>query len=428
MTSTLEQKNPPTARRRARRPLPLRRKLAFAAIAFGISLAAAALLGEAAVRLLLSWKTRGDLGEAARAAIRDPNQDLKFIDLIHPVANPNLVYRLRPGTRGRFLGQPVEVNSLGMRGPEPLAPEAGGRVVRVVGLGDSHTFGWGVANDETYLAQLRRALGAVAAPGVKIETLNFGVPGYNSVMEVESFIQQGLALKPDAVTIQYCLNDCLLPNFLTTRDYLTNFRKSYLYGLLRGRAGGGSQLIASQYDIIDMAGQPLEMDPAQAPPQYRQLVGWQRLAEAYKRLKAECDRIGAPLFVLSPTEMPWESFKWGQAHPTRDPHYDKIRALCAELKIPFIETFGDVYDFVQAHGFRAYDMMVFEDGHPNPMKHAIFAQRLLGALAPGLAKSGAIDPAKILAQLAAMRVENEKRAAEHKKYPVKVIKPEDLLD
>lgn len=431
MTTDLEQTISPAPRRRARRPLPLRRKLQFAAIVFAISLAVAALLGEVAVRLLLSWKTRGDLSEAAQSAIRDPNATLGFVDLIHPVANTNLVYRLRPGTRGRFKDQPVEVNSLGLRGPELLEPKGGGRVVRVLGLGDSHTFGWGVAQDEAYLAQLGRALTATAAPGVRIETLNFGVPGYNSVMEVESFIQQGLGLEPDVVTIQYCANDSVLPNFLTKRDYLTNFRKSFLLGALRGRTGG-SELIASQYALSYPPGQPQEMDPAQAPPQYRHLVGWPALVEAYKRLKAACDQAGAPLFLLLPTEQSWEAFKWGQGHPTRDPHYDKIHALCDELGIPVIDTFSDVYDFVKAHGFHFDDTILINlnppDDHPNPMKHSIFAQRLLGALAPVLAKQGAIDREKVAAQLEAMRAENEKRAAAHQKFPVKVRKPDELLD
>ncbi len=60
----------------------------------------------------------------------------------------------------------VSTNSRGMRGPE-IKPKHG---FRILAVGDSVTFGWGVAGDETFPAQLSTLLG--------VEVLNGGVPAW----------------------------------------------------------------------------------------------------------------------------------------------------------------------------------------------------------------------------------------------------------
>src|SRR5262249_13465307 len=65
----------------------------------------------------------------------------------------------------------ASINSLGFRGPE-----LGGAPYRVVCLGDSVTFGWGISNDDaTYPAALGKILGSGRA-----DVLNAGMPRWNS--------------------------------------------------------------------------------------------------------------------------------------------------------------------------------------------------------------------------------------------------------
>ena len=59
----------------------------------------------------------------------------------------------------------ASTNRLGMRGPDVSMPSPG---FRVLCIGDSVTFGWGVADDQTYPAHLSRELG--------VEVLNAGMP------------------------------------------------------------------------------------------------------------------------------------------------------------------------------------------------------------------------------------------------------------
>lgn len=94
---------------------------------------------------------------------------------------------------------PVAHNSLGLRGPEP-GPKAAG-TQRVLMLGDSFTYGLGVADDAAVLpALVERAL-----PGV--EVVNGGLPGSLTGQWLDLWEEHGDALAPDAVVLVFFLRD-----------------------------------------------------------------------------------------------------------------------------------------------------------------------------------------------------------------------------
>lgn len=80
----------------------------------------------------------------------------------------------KPGWQGEFLGKPVTINRMGLRGAEVAQPKPTSRT-RIVCFGDSITFGYGVGDEETYPFLMGRAL---ADSGV--EVVNAGVTGYTS--------------------------------------------------------------------------------------------------------------------------------------------------------------------------------------------------------------------------------------------------------
>lgn len=130
-----------------------------------------------------------------------------------------LFYRLRPGRRlemidplappsladhGRWL---LETNARGFRGADFDPQPVPGRH-RIVSLGDSSTFGWGVAVDQAYPSELRddvaRRLGS--SPD-RLEVLNLGVPGYSSFQGRVMLERVALPLRPELVTWSYLSND-----------------------------------------------------------------------------------------------------------------------------------------------------------------------------------------------------------------------------
>ncbi len=91
-----------------------------------------------------------------------------------------LGFTLRPGVQVRHADRDfsvsVAVNALGMRGPERGASKPAG-TARILLLGDSFAFGWGVEQDETFGARLERLLTERVGP---VEVLPAAVPGWST--------------------------------------------------------------------------------------------------------------------------------------------------------------------------------------------------------------------------------------------------------
>lgn len=91
-----------------------------------------------------------------------------------------LYWRLKPSQQcftkvGR---KPVRINSLGTRGAEFTAEKPPG-VFRILSLGDSRTFGWGVAEAHTYSILLQTAVQSTLGPTSSVEVINAGVNAWS---------------------------------------------------------------------------------------------------------------------------------------------------------------------------------------------------------------------------------------------------------
>lgn len=120
---------------------------------------------------------------------------------LRPSGYPSLRYELSPGAAIKARGKEIRINSQGFRGPEPSSDPA---QQRVIVLGDSITFGNNLALEETFPFQLQQQL---SSHGRKLEVLNFGVHGYDTLQEVSSLELRGLKYHPELVVVAYCLND-----------------------------------------------------------------------------------------------------------------------------------------------------------------------------------------------------------------------------
>lgn len=99
----------------------------------------------------------------------------------------------------------INSNSLGFRTAEtPFEkPE---NVYRIVFLGDSATFGWGVNQEERFSHYLEEKLNS---PQQKIlyEAINLGIPGYTTHHAVALFDHYALRYSPDMVVLTFGAND-----------------------------------------------------------------------------------------------------------------------------------------------------------------------------------------------------------------------------
>ncbi len=115
------------------------------------------------------------------------------------------------------------MNSLGLRGPELRNPRDKKGTPRILFLGDSIAFGYGLEADQTIEQKLESRL---KGRGIDAEVLNAGVVAYNSIQEGRWLEVYGGAIEPDQVVVLYCLNDTTrLPGDAVPEDLMREANK-----------------------------------------------------------------------------------------------------------------------------------------------------------------------------------------------------------
>jgi len=288
--------------------------------------------------------------------------------LIRPSANPKVIYELIPNQSVQFLDQQVTVSALGFRGPA-VAPVKPRDTKRIVGLGDSLMFGWGVGDTEYYLALIAERL-ANQAPRRPVEVINSAVPGYNTVMEVETLKERLLQFMPDVVIIEYVDNDLDLPNFLDRPPSPVSVDRLFLHDWIAARLAGRvwdpvHRLAIAPRDPFRE--RRFEGNPDRVPTQYRALVG----IEAYRTAMAELQALGVAqhfaVVVFSRAQFP-----------------DDIAAVCNALGLPMVSAWPALERYLTEHGGGRYEESALalsaNDPHPSALGHRLMADVLFDYL------------------------------------------------
>jgi lysophospholipase L1-like esterase len=325
------------------------RRLLFWAVTLSIPLAFAAAI------VMLVWRARpqargdlhGRLADSAGVEVQVVTTgNLK--GLVRPAADEDVVYELKPSRRWIFKGGHTTTNGEGLRGHEVSRDKPRG-VRRVVGLGDSVAFGWGVDDEQTFLSLLESRL-----RGDGVEALNFGVPGYNTPQEVAVFRTKAASFQPDVVLLTYCMNDWALPYLL--------------------RSEGG--LIESP-NLLERLGRDVF---ERVRRQYEHLQGLRNVERALRELGAETRRLGVPVVFY--------------VYPTEGEHAAEWRSVTRELGWVHVDLHKAFDDHVRQHGLRDRSALYLsmEDQHPNPAGHRVIADALEPIVAALLRKETPASP------------------------------------
>jgi hypothetical protein len=247
--------------------------------------------------------------------------------------------RLPPGAQMTYA-----INAAGLRGALP----APGRET-VLFVGDSFTFGEGVADDGTFAVRVERGLGSrmSSAPSV----VNCGIPGFATEHELKRLPEWLDAFHPRAVVVVYVLNDAIPVPIepddrtlaATSEDEASQASMPALWRLVRSAIESSrsrrelTQWYASFY-VGERAGNWAKTR--------RQLAAIRDLA------RARGARFGLVLFPLLDrlTENPY-----AQVH-------ELIRKSCGEMDVPFL-------DLTPA-------LAVERDHHPDARAHELAAQAM----------------------------------------------------
>jgi len=228
-----------------------------------------------------------------------------------------------PNGRADLTGVPVAINSYGLRGDEVTLPKPP-RTFRIVAVGDSITFGYGIPVSDTFVKILERRLNERAHGEARYEVLNGATLG-GALNDYYHFLSQKAAiLQPDMILIGLCLNDILVYSESgsiseagaewggqdwTLSRTLNSFllRNSHLYMFHYARLK--SFLYASGiFDINKVQG--MNFLTMEAPSAYQEKA-WESSLEMLSRIIAFCREHGYGIVVvvfpmqmqLSPAEL-----------------------------------------------------------------------------------------------------------------------------
>ena len=132
------------------------------------------------------------------------NRDIDFTEVYKK--DKDLFWRFRTNkdiNSKQFSAIAYHINSTGQRGPDIASTKPD---IRIVALGNSCTFGWGVPYDNTWVYLLQELLRAKLSD-TAIEVINAGVPGYSSYQGRKYYERYLYKLHPDIMLIMFGWND-----------------------------------------------------------------------------------------------------------------------------------------------------------------------------------------------------------------------------
>ncbi len=258
--------------------------------------------------------------------------------------DPKIGHEHIPNSEAHLMGVDVSINSDGFRDDE-YTRERNDKY-RILVLGDSLTFGWGVEKDDTYEVLLETALSRKRPT----EMINTGHGNYNTSQQVNLFKKKGLAYNPDKVVVFFFINDAEVTPVRSKWTPIARLRSvTFLWSRIRGlltRSSSG-QTFEDFYSALYEDDQP----------------GFITMKEAFLELQGICEERGIELQVVMIPEL----------HDLVD--------------YPFTAEYAKVYNFLHDNGIPVLDLtadfagyedapalwVALDDAHPNALAHKMIA-------------------------------------------------------
>lgn len=331
-------------------------RMVFKILTVAAAAAAGALAGEIAVRLL---GLAPPLPEQYRNC----------------TTTPYLAYGPRPSSRvagrsarGEFTYD-YRHNAFGFRDEEhELAKPRG--VFRVLGLGDSFTYGVGAAFEETYLYRLERMLNARLGEHPRVEIIKCGVPRFFPEPERILLEKLGLQFEPDLVIVGFVPNDVIdtfygldavkvdPSGYLITRQAVSPgsvgrfvYRRSHLCRLVLSKYMAWRNDRVEDWAAVYAAGGTHEAD-------------WRRIEEEFAKMAFLARSIGARMLVVHiPRKGPWSE---ASEYPAR-----RLASWAEANGAGFVDTLPAMRDAMSAS-----PLYYARDGHCTPAGYAVVAKEV----------------------------------------------------
>lgn len=265
-------------------------------------------------------------------------------------ADPRLGHRHAPNTRASLMGADVAINSRGLRDRE-YPYEKPASTYRILMLGDSITFGWGVALDDTVSKRLERMLNA-AGGGRRFEVINTGVGNYNTEMELAYYVDEGHRYNADLVILNYFINDAE-PRPSRASNPLAQWSMAYVF--IAGRLDTLARMALGR---VDWAAYYLGLHAPDAP-------GWRIAKDSIVATKTLATAKGSRFLLANYPELrELKTYRFASVNQA-------LETLAKDNGIPYI----DLLDSVRGVDERTL-WVTPPDPHPNANANDYFAKAL----------------------------------------------------
>lgn len=301
-------------------------------------------------------------------------------DLIQKSAHAGRVYEFMPEIEAKYLGKMFQTNSFGMR-EDKVSLDKDDAVYRIAGIGDSVMFGWGVEQSDTYLKVLQRNLNAKDHTK-SYETLNFGIPGYNTAMEVDTYEHVVRKFNPDLLIMHFVDNDLSIPFFMTRPDDLFSLESSFLFKKLWDfyETFKKEEKSAQSFVGVEFKGEDA-VDKKKVLSQYQYMLGKEGFNKAMKKLSSMLCEDKIPMVILV-----------GRLQGDMG---RMLKTAAEKYGFHLVEVYEIVNRYVKDHNIEdtpaARKKLLWihkDDPHPNELGHRLYAEALSEKLENILSESG----------------------------------------
>ena len=265
-------------------------------IAFGIIIGLLVVEIGLRVNKYFTFQNLDNIDFGNRSPIDLPEEELTLGQMIQISSHRKIIYELIPNSTYQFKNVKVQTNDQGFK-DKNYPPQKDNNTKRIIGIGDSGMFGWGVSESDCYISQLENQLNQ--SDSFNYEIINTSVPGYNTVMEVAVLENKIDLNQVDLVIIDFISNDFELPSFIRKQPNFWTTQKSFI--LMFFEENYFSKKISRDQWLNSS---PVEdgyflSDPEKVPEAYRDMVGTKSYVSAMKRLKELSEEFDFQIIVMS---------------------------------------------------------------------------------------------------------------------------------
>ena len=300
------------------------------------------------------------------------------------VSDPLLPFKPKPlsATSGRSFSNEFDYvyrhNSFGFRDVEH-AYAKDESVFRILGLGDSFTYGVGADFEQTYLYLLEKMFNERAGKHPSVEIIKAGIPRYYSEPELILLNEYGREYSPDLILIGFLPNDVIDTYYgldavvLDKSGYLKTQVAAELgqFGTWLNQYSHALRILLRRFTAYRMAQlyEPRREDVYVENGFHER--DWQRLEQDYEQMVSVADQFEADVVIIHiPQQAPWSEKHF---YPP-----ERLANWATEHGAGFIDVLPAL---IQSS---ANDVLYYEkDGHATPTGYAIIAKEVHDYLISG---------------------------------------------